>query len=228
MSKRVYKKQSKIPNCGTGLFAGEDIKKGTLITEFIGKLMNANETTSGWSNIYFSDDKCIQCSKSNLASYANDCIKFPKKKRNLVNIIEREEPLYTCYEDTKTNSVIYQNNELHRAWLRATRNIKKGEEIFTHYGLPFWMRTESGMRDYEPELEKYGGAFPVPENIFRTKSFEKYVEMFYDDVDSVDVQKMGKKDVVMITTDNGFKESIMFTIDMLIGNNYKEQKVEKM
>lgn len=37
MSKKIYTKISGIPDAGLGLFAGEDILKGALVAEFIGK-----------------------------------------------------------------------------------------------------------------------------------------------------------------------------------------------
>ena len=58
MSKKVYKQQSGILNAGFGLFAGENIKKGSLITEFIGK--KTSKPTENWSVVYFYDDKYIQ------------------------------------------------------------------------------------------------------------------------------------------------------------------------
>ncbi len=154
MSKKVYKKQSNIPNAGEGLFAGEDIKENVLITEFKGKLVSDTNIQDNWSAIYISDDICLQCNKSNLASYANDNVLFPSKRRNLTKFIEKELPLYNSYNNQQTNAEIYINTQMKRAWLKSVKPIKKDEEIFVHYGLQFWIKSEIYLNENEDDLPK--------------------------------------------------------------------------
>lgn len=216
MSKRVYKKISNIPDIGYGLFAGEDIKKGALITEFIGKKTILSKVTDNWSTLSFYDDKCIQCDKSNLASYANDCIILPKNKRNLLKIMKSEEQLYNSYDNLPPNAEIYQNDTLLRAWLKASRNIKKDEEIFVHYGLPFWIKTEAALRESESELDEYDGKFVVPSEILKSESFKKYVNAFYPDITKITIKNTDGVDIALLETVD--KGGLLFSMDMLIGD----------
>ena len=173
--KNVYKKVSTIPDIGLGLFAGEQIKKGALIDEFKGNLVsNSSNPTSSWSSIRF-EDCVLECNRDNLASYSNDCIIFPAKKRDFKEIIDKDLPLYTCINPP--NAEIYINFQLKRAWLKATRNISADEEIFVHYGIPFWIRSELKL-----PMQDGLKICSIPDYIFRSKSFEAYVKSFYPDV----------------------------------------------
>jgi SET domain-containing protein len=197
MSKKVYKKQSNIPNAGFGLFAGEDIKKGSLITEFTG--LKTAKPTDTWSVIYFYGDKHIQCGKSNLASYANDVILFPTKRRDFVELVNNNEELYQSYNNQSPNSQIYQNDKLLRAWLKAERDIKKDEEIFVHYGLQFWFKTEMQLKEDTDTDETRVG---IHQNLFRTESFKKYVNKFYPTVIEIEPETINGMEVVKLKTDN--------------------------
>ena len=54
---KVYAKESNVPNIGKGLFSNTNIKKGSIIAEFKGKVKNPGENlSSSRSNIYFDDD----------------------------------------------------------------------------------------------------------------------------------------------------------------------------
>lgn len=117
--------------------------------------------------------------------------------------MNNDEQLYHSYNNLPPNVEIYQNNKLLRAWLRATRDIKKDEEIFVHYGLPFWIKKESRLKESEKELDEYDGNFIVPSEILKSESFKKYVTTFYPTV--IDIEK-----------DNS---GIIFGLDMLIDND---------
>lgn len=195
--KEVYKKISNIKDIGDGLFAGEDIKKDSYICEFKGKKINHSQVSDSWSVIYFFDKyrTCIQCDKTNLASYCNDIITF-KKDRNMLKDIVDGKPIYESYNNLSPNCYILQDDKKIRAWLVATRDIKKDEEIFTHYGIHYWLATELKI----PEINKY---CKLPSNFFHTKSFREYVKIFYPDVIKIDPKIINNQYVVSLETKDG-------------------------
>lgn len=213
MSKQVYKKVSNIPNIGEGLFAGENIKEDVLISEFKGRITSLNNTKSSWSVISLYDEECIECNKKNLASYANDIILFPSKKRNLCKIIDDKKPLYDSYKGLSPNATIYVNPDLKRAWLKSIKPINKDEEIFIHYGLPFWIKMESKLTEYEDNL--INGDFLVPSYLFKSESFDLYVKNFYSGYN--EIKYFNDNSVVDISdkNDNGYT----FGIDDIVGSN---------
>lgn len=89
----MYEKESSVPNIGKGLFAKTNIKKGSIIVEFKGKLRKPNEHSlikDGRSNIYFEDDYVLECPENDLASYANDAINFTRKRRKLMETLRKK------------------------------------------------------------------------------------------------------------------------------------------
>ena len=201
-NKKVYKKQSNIPNAGLGLFAGEDIKADSLIAEFIGKKTTKAKITDYWSVVYFYDDKHIQCGPDNLASYANDIIILPSYKRNFVELIDNNKNLYESFNNQGPNAHIYQNDNLIRAWLKADKDIKKDEEIFIHYGLSFWFKKEMALsKSIENETSSYveNG---IPSYLFTSNSFKNYVNKFYPNVIEIEPQVINGLEVVALKTDN--------------------------
>jgi len=201
----VYKKESNIPGIGYGLFAGEDIRKGSLIAEFVGKKVHNTKVTDHWSSVYFPSKNCIQCDKTNLASYANDIILFPTEKRDLIKIVESKEPFYQSYNNQSPNSSIYQNDDLERAWLKAERDIKKDDEIFVHYGIQFWLRREASHVE-EP--------WPIPADLFETESFLKYVNTFYPELPIIEHGYVGDNKYISLTSPDG--SGIIFDMDMIV------------
>ena len=100
---------------GLGLFAGEDIKKGELIIEYIGNILNKEESDKVAANQYLfevSRNKTIDGSvRWNIARYCN----------------------HACNEAGNAESEIKNK----RVFVKATRNIKEGEEIVYDYGEEF-------------------------------------------------------------------------------------------
>lgn len=117
-------KRSLLPNAGKGLFTRVDIKKGDRIVEYAGRrrkwkdvkhldghngyLMRLNRTTA-------IDAKPLNSGKGR---YANDAMGLAR----VAGLRNNAEYL------------IYGN----RVFIEATRNIRKGEEIFVSYGKEFW------------------------------------------------------------------------------------------
>lgn len=100
---------------GLGLFAGEDIKKGEIIIEYIGNILNKEEAEKITTNQYLFEinrNKTIDGSvRWNIARYCN----------------------HACEEAGNAESEIKKG----RVFIKAIKNIKNGEEIVYDYGEEF-------------------------------------------------------------------------------------------
>jgi uncharacterized protein len=100
---------------GLGLFAGESIKKGELIIEYIGNILNKEESDKVATNQYLFEinrNKTIDGSvRWNIARYCN----------------------HACDEAANAESEIRKG----RVFVKATKDIKEGEEIVYDYGEDF-------------------------------------------------------------------------------------------
>ncbi len=105
---------------GLGLFAEEPIKKGELIIEYIGNILNKEEADKVKTNMYLFEvnrNKTIDGSvRWNIARYCN----------------------HSC--DGNAESEIKKG----RVFVKAIKNIKKGEEIVYDYGEEFVKEFISG------------------------------------------------------------------------------------
>lgn len=101
---------------GLGLFAGENIKKGELIVEYIGNILNAEEAEKKVTSQYLFEvnrNKTIDGTpRWNTARYAN----------------------HSCGNSGNAESEIKKG----RVFIKAIKNIKDGEEITYDYGEEFF------------------------------------------------------------------------------------------
>lgn len=101
---------------GLGLFAGENIKKGELIIEYIGNILNKEEAEKVTVNQYLFEvnrNKTIDGSvRWNIARYCN----------------------HTCDELGNAESDIRKG----RVFIKAIKNIAEGDEITYDYGEEFF------------------------------------------------------------------------------------------
>lgn len=183
---KVYIKESSIPDIGKGLFANEDIKKGSIVVEFRGKLRKPGEIPrNNRSNVYFEDEYMLESSDDDFASFANDAINFPKERRYLMETLKKDEPLYRKYPNININASIKINNKLHRAFLIADDDIKSNEEIFCHYGFGYWFTEEIGKIGFLQDDEIIHNGFP--EKIFEYPAFIQYIKEFYPKTSRIEV-----------------------------------------
>lgn len=126
MYENLTVKKSTIPKAGKGLFTLRDIKKDERFVEYVGEIITWEECDvraekdEGGYVFYINKKRCIDAFHipEALARYANDAnglVKVPGIRNNCV------------YE-------IYKN----RGWIKATKNIKAGSEIFVSYGAQYW------------------------------------------------------------------------------------------
>jgi len=115
-------KKSKIPRAGNGLYAANDFVRGDFICWYMGFLIVKNMV----ENNYYDSDYLL---------------KLPNKD------------LYICAEDEKSCYGRYINDglskyasncrfetytDIYSAGIKATKKIKKGDELFISYGYEYW------------------------------------------------------------------------------------------
>jgi SET domain-containing protein len=140
-SNMVHVKKSKIKNAGKGLFAKKAIKKGTHICLYFGVLVPREQVYEGfYESDYLLEQKgndwIIDSADplSCLGRYANDSLSLQKSNTD-----------FGFYEKPFSG------------FLYATRNIKKGEELYVSYGINYWMSVkEKNAVSYKslPQSEK--------------------------------------------------------------------------
>ena len=122
--KYLQVKKSKLPGAGKGLFTKQFIAKGSLITEYKGKIstwkeIQGNDTFNGYV-FYINKNHVIDAMKtlSAIGRYANDA-KGAGRVRGL-----------------KNNSDYDIVNK--KVYIRATADINAGDEILVNYGKEYW------------------------------------------------------------------------------------------
>lgn len=126
---------SQIPNAGKGLFTTENIAKGTLFIEYLGDeytwkqcAKRAIENKEGYV-FYISERLCIDAfdTPQHLARYANDAAGITRVK------------------GLRNNTVFHIEKK--KGYLKATRNLKAGEEIFVNYGKEYWNAIRTNIKN---------------------------------------------------------------------------------
>ncbi len=124
LEKKLLIKKSNLTGAGKGLFTKIDIRKGTRIVEYKGRVQRWKEVKhedghNGYL-MYINRNIVINAlpSVKTLARYANDA-------RGLVRI-----------KGLRNNSESVSEGS--RCFIESTKAIKKGEEIFVYYGREYW------------------------------------------------------------------------------------------
>ena len=116
---KLYKiKKSKIDNKGRGLYASCDIKKGTKIINYIGKIITNREVEE--SNKFDNKKRIYLFTLNKKYTLDGD---FPWNTAGLVN--------HSC-----DNNCDYNGKGL-KVWISSKRDIKMGEEFTCDYGFGF-------------------------------------------------------------------------------------------
>jgi SET domain-containing protein len=124
LEKQLYLKKSSLPGAGKGLFTKADIPKGTLIVEYKGRIHTWDEIKHEDGRnayLYYINSKRVinaKPHKTALARYANDAKGWSQTKglRNNAEYVEKHK----------------------RVFIKSTRRILKGDEIFVGYGREYW------------------------------------------------------------------------------------------
>lgn len=138
----VIVKKSTLPKAGKGLFTDKDVKKDEIVCEYEGELINWDEAIKRNDKgkggyVYFINSKnCIDAFdfKNSFGRYANDAAGVGR------------------INGFRNNSTYFEKKN--RVFIKATRNIKAGSEIFVSYGRAYWniMKVEIA----EKEAKKNG------------------------------------------------------------------------
>ena len=116
---KLYRiKKSNIDKKGRGLYATEDIKKGTKIIDYIGKLITKKQTEE--SNKYDNGKPIYLFTVNKRYDLDGD---FSWNTARLIN--------HSC-----DNNCDYDGRGL-KLWVKTIRDIKKGEELTCDYGFSF-------------------------------------------------------------------------------------------
>jgi len=119
-------KKSSLPGAGKGLFTLKDIKKGKIVCEYEGERITwkvateRNDTGIGGYVYYINKNNCIDAFhfKNTFGRYANDAAGVGRIKG---------------FRNNSTYDVVRN-----KVYIRATRNIEAGSEIFVSYGSGYW------------------------------------------------------------------------------------------
>ncbi|KRX00067.1 hypothetical protein PPERSA_07264 [Pseudocohnilembus persalinus] len=133
-------KQSNIPNSGDGLFVKKNFEKDEVISEYRGKIIDSKYCNHA---IYDYEDKMVWVNEqyciigNNIASKANDIIDFNLKYYN-TNIFKKwvEEQQFPTLKNLSYNAEFYLVKN--KAFIKATRDIQNGEEVYLSYGFDYW------------------------------------------------------------------------------------------
>jgi SET domain-containing protein len=124
LERQLVTRRSALKNAGKGLFTTKDIRKGTRIVEYKGKIRTWKEIKEqdGFNGyvFYIKRDHVIDAKKTKtaLARYANDA-------RGLSRA------------DGMRNNAKYEEDGL-RVFITATKDIPAGSEILVGYGKEYW------------------------------------------------------------------------------------------
>ena len=124
LERQLHVKKSQLPGAGKGLFTKIDIQKGTRIVEYRGFLHR-------WKDIKHEDghNGYLLYINPNAVINAQGTLKLIGRYANDANGIVRIEGLHNNSEYVTVGS---------RCFITATKNIRKGEEIFVRYGKEYW------------------------------------------------------------------------------------------
>ena len=136
---KVYVDNSKADGGGKGLFARVKIKTGEVVCRYSGKLLSAKEATNLPANKWIADVELENGKVGGIDS--SDAHNFSGRWAN---------------HSLQYNAIMVQDEEgiaydmqsgLHYVELEATRDIAKGEEIFTDYGKAYFTISKNGEID---------------------------------------------------------------------------------
>ncbi|MDQ3049733.1 MAG: SET domain-containing protein-lysine N-methyltransferase [Bacteroidota bacterium] len=125
-------KKSSLPGAGKGLFTPSDIKKGQIVCEYEGEritwkqAIERNDENKGGYVFFINNNNCIDAFhyKDTFGRFANDAAGVGR---------------IDGFRNNSTYDIVKN-----KVFIRATRNIEAGSEIFVSYGRAYWnvMREE--------------------------------------------------------------------------------------
>jgi len=116
---------STIPGAGVGLFALKSFKKNAFVADYTGRTSSRPPADDEYS-VYMSRTKTMtaRTTQDAIGSRANDCRSSNK----------------AAGDCTGNNAKLSINNRTATVTLRATRPIKRGDEVLVPYGAAYWRK----------------------------------------------------------------------------------------
>ena len=124
LEKQLYLKKSSLPGAGKGLFTKKEIPKGEIIVEYKGRIHTWDEVKHEDGKnpyLYYVNSKHVidaKPYKKAFGRYANDAKGWARIK------------------GLHNNSEYIEKNK--RCYIKSTKKIHPGEEIFVGYGKEYW------------------------------------------------------------------------------------------
>lgn len=126
-----------------GMFATKDIPKGTDITIYFGDVLDTDEvyqkyqqdksitkyTRKGYDFVVDGSVAYKLKNKNLLGVYVNDIVKMKSTKRKDIKQYNKSKMICNVEAIETSDFPVY----------RARRDIKKGQELFVHYGMFYWL-----------------------------------------------------------------------------------------
>jgi hypothetical protein len=185
-----------------GLFSKFDISKGEIVCTFRGNLAKSEEEPIEkdeslffkWQ-IYIDENHIYRLSPEDMAHYAVDPSYTLKKPRNFMKVLNSENSLITSFcvegkDPTNTSLVLFPEGS--NVVLVATRDIKKGEEIFFHRGPAYHF-----LREHQRGWKITKGQI-LPEELYSSKGFEAYVLYKYPSATDIFFDRDPTKDFLQL------------------------------
>lgn len=124
----IYIKKSDIKGAGFGLFAKQDIPRGTKLGVYNGKILNHDKYHKLRDKSYvwqINEDR-----------FVDGHPKYYKYKRNRV-MLSMANGVKTPKQRTKINTFAYKYKR--QIFYKTLKGVKKGEEILLDYGKYYWI-----------------------------------------------------------------------------------------
>lgn len=131
--KWIEKRDSLIPNAGSGVFALQTIPKNTVLGEYSGKIVTYADDFDFTYAFGVGKNKVVI--GDTILAYINDIIDFrPLNRKETRNFDNHILPEY----DLKYNCDWKINRKLQKVYVITTKPIKLGDELYINYGNDYW------------------------------------------------------------------------------------------
>lgn len=148
MSKKLLKKKSNIKNAGNGLFAKKIFYKGDIVCEYAGQVMSKEETFESYQLDHNNYTKKIHPYVRDLSDtkvvvgkeYPGNLYKSGVlvNDASILKTDEEKDMINYVKESLKKSNVdIFVKDN--KAYYKAIKKIRKGDEILAHYGIAYWL-----------------------------------------------------------------------------------------
>ena len=156
MSKKLLKKKSHIKNGGNGLFAKKIFHKGDIVCEYFGMVVTKDQVFKTFTN---NKENYMTKIHPYVRDYDDNTVIIGTEDKDLFKcgvLVNDSNKLSTNEEKDMKNYVKESMNKANvdiiikdnKAYYKAIKRIKKGEELYAHYGIGYWLLSQG----IEPQM----------------------------------------------------------------------------